>query len=138
MAMQKRMRVQHNDVFPKGAYLKGEVEPVFDFNAEKRADGSRPQQTDKETGLLVWQAVVLDADEEATKKETALTVKFLGKVRPVPPENKTPFPWTPVVFEGLTALAYVDDSGNRPRIAWSFRAEGMTAPGAPATGKAAA
>ena len=137
MAMQKRMRVQHNDVFPKGAYLKGEVEPVFDFNAEKRADGSRPQQADKETGLLVWQAVVLDADEEATKKETALTVKFLGKVRPVPPENKTPFPWTPVVFEGLTALAYVDDSGNRPRIAWSFRAEGMTAPGAGAA-KAAA
>src|SRR6266508_843821 len=137
MAMQKRMRVQHNDVFPKGAYLKGEVEPVFDFNAEKRADGSRPQQADKETGLLVWQAVVLDADEEATKKETALTVKFLGKVRPVPPENKTPFPWTPVVFEGLTALAYVDDSGNRPRIAWSFRAEGMTAPGAPAKAAAA-
>jgi hypothetical protein len=142
MAMQKRMRVQHNDVFPKGAYLKGEVEPVFDFNVEKRADGSRPQQTDKDTGLLVWQAVVLDADEEASKKETALTVKFLGKVRPVPPENKTPFPWTPVEFTGLTALAYVDDSGNRPRIAWSFRAEGMTAPSAPgapgAGGKAAA
>jgi len=139
MAMQKRMKVQHNDVFPKGAFLKGEVEPVFDFNAPKRDDGSRPQQTDNDTGLLVWQAVVLDADEEATKKETALTVKFLGKVRPVPPENKTPFPWTPVVFEGLTALAYVDDSGNRPRIAWSFRAEGMTAPaGAGAAGKPAA
>jgi hypothetical protein len=134
MAMQKRFKVAHEDVFPKGAYIKptqnGAVEPVFDFDAPKREDGSRPQQTDKETGLLVWQAIVLDADEEAGKRDTAITVKFLGKVRPVPPENKTQLPWTPVEFTGLTALAYVDDSGNRPRIAWSFRAEGMVEPGA--------
>ena len=77
----------------------------------------------------MWQAVVLDADEEAKKKDTAVTVKFLGRHQPVPPENKTPFPWTPVEFTGLTALAWVDDSGPRPRIAWSYRAEEMTAPG---------
>ncbi|MDN5893289.1 MAG: plasmid replication, integration and excision activator [Nocardioides sp.] len=130
MAMQKRFKVQHGDVFPAGAFLKGAVEPVMDFNAEKRADGSRPQATDKDTGLLMWQAIVLDADEEAGKKDTALSVKFAAKVQPVPPENKTPFPWTPIEFVGLTALAYVDDSGNgRPRIAWSFRAEEMVAPG---------
>lgn len=129
MAMQKRFNVQHGDVFPMGAFLKGEVEPVFDFNAPKRDDGSRPQQTDKETGLLVWQATVVDADDDAGKKETAIGVKFLGKVRPVPPENKTPFPFTPVEFTGLTALPYVDDNGNRPRIAWSFRAQGMVEPG---------
>jgi hypothetical protein len=72
--------------------------------------------------------VVLDADEEAGKRETALTVKFAARVQPVPPPNPTSFPWTPVEFVGLTALAYVDDSGNRPRIAWSFRAEDMIAP----------
>ena len=71
---------------------------------------------------------MLDADEEAGKRETALTVKFAARVQPVPPPNPTSFPWTPVEFVGLTALAYVDDSGNRPRIAWSFRAEGMIAP----------
>ena len=56
MAVQKRMQVRHEDVFPAGAFLVGEV-------------------TD------------------------------------------------------LTVLPYVDDNGARPRIAWSFRAAGMTAPG---------
>lgn len=131
MAIQRRFGVAHGDVFPAGAFLKGEVEPVFDFNASKREDGSRPQQVDKDTGLLMWQVVVLDADEDAGKKDTALSVKFAAKVQPVPPENKTPFPWAPVEFVGLTALPYVDDSGNgRGRIAWSFRAEAMVAPGA--------
>ena len=46
----------------------------------------------------------------------------------MPPENKTPFPWTPVEFKGLTALAWIDDNGPRPRIAWSYRAEEMVAP----------
>ena len=134
MAMQRRIKVQHGDMFSKGAFLKpgpnGPVEPVLDFNAERRADGSRPQSVDKDTGLPLWQAVVLDADEEAGKKDTAVTVKFAAKQQPVPPENTTPFPWTPVEFTGLTALPYVDDNGSRPRLAWSFRAEGMTEPSA--------
>ena len=128
MAMQKRIKLQHGDVFPMGAFLKGAVEPVADFNAEPRADGARPQSVDKETGLPVWQATVLDADDEAGKKDTAVTVKFVAKQQPVPPENKTPFPWTPVEFKGLTALAWIDDNGPRPRIAWSYRAEEMVAP----------
>lgn len=145
MAMQKRFRVGFGDVFPKGAFLKagpnGPVEPVLDFNADKRPDGSRPQQVDQETGLLVWQVVVLDADELAGKKDTAVSVKLLAKQQPVPPENKTPFPWTPVEFVGLTALAYVEEtSTGRSRVAWSFRAESMVAPGqsAPAQQKGAA
>lgn len=132
MALQKRMKVTHEDAFPAGAFLKngenGPVEPVLDFNVDRRPDGSRPQQIDQETGLLVWQATVIDADESAGKKDTAITVKFLAKHQPVPPENKTPFPWTPVEFVGLTALAWIDDNGLRPRIAWSFRAEDMVAP----------
>lgn len=129
MAIQRRFKVQHSDVFPAGAFLKGEVEPVLDFQASKREDGSRPQQVDKESGLLLWQVTVLDADEEAGRKDVALSVKFAAKVQPVPPENKSGFPWTPVEFTGLSALPYVDDNGNRPRLAWSFRAEGMVAPG---------
>jgi hypothetical protein len=128
MTMQKRIKVAHGDVFPAGAFLKGSVEPVSDFNAEARSDGSRPQSVDRETGLLIWQATVLDADEEAGKKDTAVTVKFLAKQQPVPPANGTPFPWTPVEFVGLTALAWIDDNGPRPRIAWSYRAEEMIEP----------
>ena len=135
MTMQRRIKIEHGDLFPAGAFLKGAVEPVMDFNAPKRADGSRPQQVDKDTGLLLWQATVLDADEEAGKKDTAITVKFAAKVRPVPPENTSGMPWTPVEFTGLTALPYVEYSGgkdqeghDRTRIAWSFRAEGIIAP----------
>lgn len=127
--MQKRMPVGHGDVFPAGAYLVGVVEAVADFNAPARPDGSRPQQRDKDTGLMVWSVPVLDADELAGKREKTVSVKLLADVQPVPPKNETPFPFTPVEFVGLTALPYIDDSGNRPRIAWSYRAQGMTAPG---------
>lgn len=129
MAIQRRINMQHGDVFPAGAYIKGTVEPVSDFNVDKRPDGSRPQQKDKDSGLLLWQVVILDADDNAGKKDTAVTVKIAAPHQPVPPENKSALPWTPVEFVGLSALPYIDDSGSRPRIAWSLRAEGMTAPG---------
>ena len=87
------------------------------------------------TGLLMWQVLVLDADEAAGKKDTAVSIKIAAKVQPVPPENKTPFPWTPVEFVGLTALPYIEESATgRSRIVWSFRAEAMLAPGQSAGG----
>ena len=50
MAMQKRFKVAFADVFPNSAFLKvgpnGPVEPVLDFTADRRPDGSRPQQVD--------------------------------------------------------------------------------------------
>lgn len=129
MAMPRRIKVEDREMFSNGAFLQSAVEQVADFNAARREDGSRPQQVDKDTGLPMWQVVVLDADEEAGKKDVAITVKFAAKVQPVPPANKSGLPWTPVEFVGLTALPYVDDNGNRPRLAWSFRAEGMVEPG---------
>ena len=129
MAMQKRFAVAMGDVFPAGAFIKGAVEPVTDFQAEKRPDGTRPQAIDKDTNQLLWQVQVVDADPEAGKKDTAVTIRIAAPVQPVPPHNETPFPFTPVEFEGLTALAWVDESGNRPRIAWSIRATGLKAPG---------
>lgn len=109
---------------------RGVVEPVSDFNMDPRADGSRPQQVDKESGLPLWQVTVLDADENAGKKDSAISLKILARVQPVPPENKSGLPFTPVEFVGLTALAYVEESASgRSRIAWSFRAEGLVAPG---------
>jgi hypothetical protein len=136
MAMQRRLKVQFGDVFPVGAFLVGEVEPVLDFDAPKRADGVRPQAMDKESGLPVWSVPVLDADPEAGKKEKTAVVKFSARVRPVPPRNDTPFPFTPVEFTGLTATAYVDDNGQYPRLAWSLRADGMCAPGQAGKGSA--
>lgn len=62
--------------------------------------------------------------------DTAITAKFAAKVRLVPPANdNTELQWTPVEFTGLTALPWIDDSGMRPRIAWSFGGEEMVKPG---------
>ena len=131
MAMQKRFPVAFEAVFPAGAFLVGGVEAVTDFTAPQRADGSRPQQVDRDSGLLLWSVQVLDADPEASKREKTVSVKIAAPVQPVPPVNTTPFPFTPVEFTGLTALPWIDDSGSgRARIAWSFRAEGLAAPGA--------
>jgi hypothetical protein len=137
MSIQKRIPLHHLNVFPHGAYLKGGVEPVLDFAAPVGPDGLRPQAVEKDSGLPLWQAMVLDADPIAAKKDTAVTVKFVSKTQPAVPANKTPFPWTPVEFVGLTALPYIDETGSRPRIAWSFRAESMGAPSHPSDKSAA-
>lgn len=129
MAMQRRIPMRHSDVFPHGAYLVDGFEPVADYNAAQRPDGSRPQAVDQESGLLVWQASVIDADPDAGKKDKSISVKVSAKVQPVPPENKSDTPFTIVEFTGITATPWIDDSGMRPRIAWSIRATGVHAPG---------
>lgn len=128
MAMGRKFEVPMGLLFPAGAYLLGEVEAVADFNAEARADGSRPQSLDKDTGLPVWSVSVVDADPEAGKKEKSVTVKLLATHQPVPPKNDTEFPFTPVVFEGITVTPWIEENGNFSKIAWSIRATGMSAP----------
>lgn len=129
MAVSRRMEVVFGSVFPAGAYLVGEVEPVGDFNQDARPDGTRPQQVDPETGELVWTVPVLDADPEARKNEKTINVKISARQQPVPPANPGDLPFVPVEFEGLTLTPWIDDNGQRPRLAWSIRAKGMSAPG---------
>jgi len=81
---------------------------------------------------------VFDADPEAGKKDKAVSVKVAAKVQPVPPENKSGTPFTQVEFTGIVAVPWIDDSGLRPRIAWSIRALGVQAPGASRTDPKAA
>ncbi len=126
MAIAKRLQVRHEDVFAHGAFVVSEVTQVLDFDASTREN--KVQARDKDTGLPLWEADVLDPDPEAKKKGRTVTVKFAAKVQPVPPETLPGLPLRPVEFEGLTALPYVDTNGNFSRIAWSFRAEAMHAP----------
>ncbi|WP_306512586.1 plasmid replication, integration and excision activator [Janibacter hoylei] len=136
MAVQQRMPIKDEDAFPYGAFQVGPPEAVPDFKAPKREDGSRPQQVDKETGLPVWSIQVLDADPEARKNSKTVTVKLLARQQPVPPENTSGTPFNPVGFTGLTVMPWVEytngknrDGKDATRVAWSFRAEGLTAPG---------
>ncbi len=124
MAMAKRFKVSHDEVFPFGAFLIGEVVQVVDFDRSTRE--TKYQQIDKDSGLPLWQIDVVDADPEAKRSAKTLSIKFPAKVQPVPPANESGSPFTPVVFEGMTALPYVESvTEDFSRIAWSFRAEGM-------------
>lgn len=137
MAIAKRLRVGHNDVFGHGAYLVSEVSQVLDFDASTRE--VKVQARDKDTGLPLWQVEVLDADPEAGKKGRTVVVKFAAKVQPIPPENTGDLPFRPVEFDGLSALPYVETTGNNfSRIAWSLRAEDMRAPSKAGSGSPAA
>lgn len=130
MAIAKRFKIPHGEVFPHGAYLVTAVTPVPDF--DKSTKDLKVQQLDKDTGLPLWAVDVVDADPEAPRKAKTVTVKIGARVQPVPPSNDTGSPFTPVEFENLSALPYIDDSGNFSRIVWSFKADGMKAPGKPA------
>ena len=130
MAIQQRMRVLFEDVFPEGAFVVGEVEPVEDYELIRaaREAGREPgdvQTRDKVTEKRVWQVRVVDADPEARKGQTEQVVKISADVQPVPPEMMEGLPFRPVMFEGLTVTAYIDESRSRARIAWSLRADGM-------------
>ncbi|GAB2476153.1 hypothetical protein GCM10027030_07930 [Luteococcus sediminum] len=124
MAVQRRQNASMETVFPFGAFLPAgeEVRPVFDFNAPQRPDGSRPQQVDAETGQPMWSITVFDNDPEARGKEKAVVVKIAAQHQPVPPENTSGLPFTPVAFEGLTVTAWVDKNGSFPKLAWSIKA----------------
>ena len=133
MAIQQRMRVLFEDVFPEGAFVVGEVEPVEDYELIRaaREAGREPgdvQTRDKVTEKRVWQVRVVDGDSMARKGQTEVVVKIGADQQPVPPPKIEGLPFRPVMFENLTVTAWIDDRGNRPNIAWSFRADGMRAP----------
>ncbi|MQA16408.1 MAG: plasmid replication, integration and excision activator [Pseudonocardiaceae bacterium] len=124
MAINGKFRVSMEDVFPHGAFVVSEVDPVRDF--DKSTPQKFVQQNDKETGLPMWAVSVLDADPDARKADKTVTVKVLDTVQPVPPETTGGTPFRPVEFDGLTVTPYLDDK--RGRVAYSLRARAMRAP----------
>ncbi|MFA1548804.1 plasmid replication, integration and excision activator [Actinomadura chokoriensis] len=115
MAVQGPFKVAFGDVFPFGAFVKGGVEPVRDFDRSTRENFV--QARDKDSGELVWAVEVLDADPES---KGTFKVKLSGPVQPVVPEAPAGFPFVPVEFEGLAVTPYVN-SGNG-RLAYSLKA----------------
>jgi hypothetical protein len=130
VAISNKIKVRFEDVFPHGAFVVGEVEPVRDF--EKSSRERAVQATDRDSGLPVWSVSVLDPDPEARKDAKTVTVKISAPVQPVPPEAAAGMPIRPVEFDGMTVTPYLHENGGRPRVAYSFRATGMRAPSASA------
>ena len=136
MALGRYIPINMDQVFPSGAYAVGGVEQVVDFDASTREQ--RVQAHDRDSGLPTWAISVFDADPEARAK--VVRVKIAARNPPTLPQAPAGSPFAAVAFEGLTATGYVDTSGSRPRLAWSFRATAVRgasakaqAPTAPST-----
>ncbi|WP_055483141.1 hypothetical protein [Sphaerimonospora mesophila] len=130
MALQGPIPVTFDKVFPHGCYLVGEVEQVKDFDAS--TNGRFVQARDKQTGELVWQIAVMDADPQVKPAQKTVAVKIITPVQPVPPAQMPGLPFTPVEFDGITVTPYVNGNG---RLAYSIRVREMRAPRSAATTK---
>ena len=125
MAMVTPLPIGFDQVFPAGAFVTGEVEPVRDFDAK----GSAPvQKRDKTSGLPMWQVSVHDADPNARGAAKSVKVILLDERQPVPPPLIDGLPFRPVEFDGVTVTPYVAEGAGRPRVAYSIRARVMRAP----------
>ena len=126
MAIKSAIPMNPDDVFGFGCFMVGEVRPMRDF--DRSTKDQAVQALDRDTGELVWTVDVVDADPDA--RERTVRVKLVAAVQPVPPPAVEGMPFRPVEFEGLTATPYVAATASgRGRLAWSFRATGMRAPG---------
>ena len=129
MALQGPIPVEFGTVFPLGVYAAGEFEPVRDFD---RSQGDRfVQQLDKTTGAPLWAVEVIDADPQARAR--TVKIKVISPHQPVLPPAASGAPFVPVEFTGLTVTPYVNQAG---RLAYSVKATGVRAPGAPGGGPA--
>nr|WP_024934674.1 hypothetical protein [Actinomadura madurae] len=115
MTVQGPFKVAFGDVFPYGAFVKGGVEAVRDF--DRSTKDSFVQARDKDTGELVWAVEVLDADPES---KGTLKVKLAAPVQPIVPEAPAGFPFVPVEFDGLAVTPYVNSGTGR--LAYSLKA----------------
>jgi hypothetical protein len=130
-AIPSRFPVRFGDVFPVGCFVLG-IEPAMEFNEDPKAP--KRQERDKETNLLLWTVRALDANEDAARFGAEFKVKITAPQQPVPPPKTPGFPYAPAEFDGLTITPYANAKG---RVAYSFRATAMRAPGGTAAPKQA-
>ena len=123
MALSRHIPITNELDFPAWVYAVGGVEQVIDFDAS--TPGQRVQAHDRDSGLPLWAISVFDPDPEVRAK--VIRVKIASRTPPVLPQPPAGSPFPAVAFEGLTATPYVDTSGSRPRLAWSFRATAVRA-----------
>lgn len=124
-----RFPAEFSEVFPRGVFILG-VEPALEFSEDRSAP--KRQERDRDTNQLVWTVRALDANEEAARFGAEFKVKIAAPQQPAPPEKVSGFPYAPAEFENLTITPYANAKG---RVAYSFRAAGMRAPGGVRSGR---
>lgn len=135
-----RFEVPFDVMFPQGAYLVGEIEPMTEYQSGEDRMRGRPVQPrlDEESGLRLFKGTIADPSAEKDR-DKSITVTFAAKVQPVPPAAVPGMPFRPVVLDGLTVQPRAETAGQAKWITWSVRATGLRAVDAPGTtGKPAA
>lgn len=123
MAVQGRINVRHEDVFPQPTLLLS-VSAVENFDKARAArEAGRKdadvQDRDRDTGMRLWTASILDPTAPEGRRE--IKVKIASEQQPVPPTGVM----TPVEFDGLQVIPYVDTNRTRPRLGIAYRASGF-------------
>ena len=110
MALRGPIPISFDQIFPYGCYAVGEVEPVKDFEAS--SNGRFVQARDKQTGELVWQIAVMDADPSLKAAQKTVAVKILAPAQPVHRPR-----WQAAVHAGRVRRADRDSVRQRVRKA---------------------
>jgi hypothetical protein len=127
-----RFEIPFDAMFPQGAYLMGDIQPLTEYQSQEDKARNRPvrPRIDEQTGRRLYRATIahLSAEKERDKSIAA-------DVQPVPPEAVGNLPFRPVVLEGLTVQPRAETSGQAKWITWVVRATGLRAVDIPATGR---
>jgi hypothetical protein len=129
MAIERDVRfsVEHDEAFPLGLVLVGEVGPDNEFQENRNAPAR--QKIDPMTGKRVWKATVTDPHEQKAKR-ASFDVLFLADVQPVPATSEVLPGMRPIELEGLTAQPKVAGNGEFKYLSFVFRATGIKQAGA--------
>jgi hypothetical protein len=134
-----RFPIAFDELFPQGAYLMGDIQPLTEYQSQEDKARNRPvrPRIDEATGKRLYRATIADPSAEK-ERDKSIAVEIAADVQPVPPETVGNLPFRPVVLEGLTVQPRAEASGQAKWITWVVRATGLRAVDTPATGRGSA
>jgi hypothetical protein len=126
MSVQGPFNINCDEQFPHGLFALG-ADAQIDFE-KSQAGVADAQARDKESGERIWVVRVIDNDPEARSSE--FKVKVIAPHCPTLPDAIPGTNFRPVTFRHMTVTPYVEESKmGRARVAYSFRATAVEAPG---------
>lgn len=121
-----RFPISFDEMFPQGAYLMGDIQPLAEYQSQEDKARNRPvrPRIDEQTGRRLYRATIADPSAEK-ERDKSIAVEIAADVQPVPPEAVGNLPFRPVVLEGLTVQPRAETSGQAKWITWVVRATGL-------------
>lgn len=131
-----RFPIAFDDLFPQGAYLMGDIQPLTEYQSQEDKARNRPvrPRIDEASGKRLYRATIADPSAEK-ERDKSISVDITADVQPVPPEAVGNLPFRPVVLEGLTVQPRAEASGQAKWITWVVRATGLRGVDTPSSGR---